>query len=85
MSLRIEGGTNFHVGGKVGKWILWTVVFLTVPQILSWVAVQGITVSLASGLATTACVIRRIAQQASSNGAFVQNLPVRDRAVTLTA
>lgn len=49
VSLRAEGGTNFHIGGKFGKWILWTVVLLTIPQILSWIAAQGITVPSASG------------------------------------
>lgn len=49
VSLRYEGGTNFHVGGRFGKWILWTVILLTLPQILSWVAAQGITVPSASG------------------------------------
>src|SRR5260370_24206929 len=41
VSLRHEGGTNFHVGGRTGKWVLWTVVLLTLPQLLSWVAAQG--------------------------------------------
>jgi hypothetical protein len=49
VSLRHEGGTNFHIGGRAGKWILWTVVLLTIPQLLSWVAAQGITVPSASG------------------------------------
>lgn len=49
VSLRHEGGTNFHIGGRFGKWILWTVVLLTIPQILSWIAAQGITVPSASG------------------------------------
>jgi len=49
VNLRHEGGTNFHIGGRVGKWILWTVVLLTIPQILSWVAAQGITVPSGSG------------------------------------
>ncbi len=49
MSLRHEGGTNFHVNGRVGKWVLWTVVLLTLPQLLSWVAAQGIHVPSASG------------------------------------
>lgn len=49
VSLRYEGGTNFHVGGRFGKWILWTVILLTIPQILSWIAAQGITVPAASG------------------------------------
>lgn len=49
VNLRHEGGTNFHVNGRVGKWVLWTVVFLTLPQLLSWVAAQGITVPSGSG------------------------------------
>ncbi len=49
VSLRHEGGTNFHINGKTGKWVLWTVVFLTLPQLLSWVAAQGITVPSGSG------------------------------------
>ena len=49
MSLRHEGGTNFHVNGRVGKWVMWTVIFLTLPQLLSWIAAQGITVPSGSG------------------------------------
>lgn len=49
VNLRHEGGTNFHVNGRVGKWVLWTVVLLTIPQLLSWVAAQGITVPTGSG------------------------------------
>src|SRR5258708_25607197 len=49
VSLRHEGGINFHVNGRAGKWILWTVVLLTLPQLLSWVAAQGINIPSASG------------------------------------
>ena len=49
VNLRHEGGTNFHVNGRVGKWVLWTVVFLTLPQLLSWIAAQGIAVPSGSG------------------------------------
>jgi hypothetical protein len=49
VSLRHEGGINFHIGGRTGKWILWTVILLTIPQLLSWIAAQGITVQSASG------------------------------------
>ena len=49
VSLRHEGGVNFHVNGRTGKWILWTVILLTLPQILQWIAAQGITVPSASG------------------------------------
>jgi len=30
VSLRQEGGINFHINGRAGKWILWTVVLLTI-------------------------------------------------------
>jgi hypothetical protein len=53
VSLRHEGGTNFHVNGRTGKWVLWTVVLLTLPQLLSWVAAQGITVPSGSGSVAT--------------------------------
>src|SRR5260370_24523471 len=49
VSLRHEGGTNFHIGGRTGKWILWTVILLTIPQLLSWIAAQGINIPSASG------------------------------------
>ena len=35
VSLRHEGGINFHVNGRTGKWILWTIVLLTLPQHLT--------------------------------------------------
>ena len=54
VSLRHEGGINFHVNVRTGKWILWTVVLLTLPQLLSWVAAQGINVPSTSGTIGTA-------------------------------
>src|ERR1700680_5246960 len=53
VSLRHEGGINFHVNGRTGKWILWTVVLLTIPQLLSWIAAQGINIPSASGSVST--------------------------------
>jgi len=47
--LRHEGGINFHVNGRTGKWILWTAILLTLPQFLSWIAAQGVNVPSASG------------------------------------
>ncbi len=49
VSLRHEGGVNFHVNGRTGKWVLWTIVLLTLPQLLSWIAAQGINIPSASG------------------------------------
>lgn len=49
VSLRQEGGINFQVNGRAGRWILWTVVLLTLPQLLSWIAAQGINIPSGSG------------------------------------
>lgn len=43
LALRQESGVNFEVGGRFQKWMLWSVVLLTLPQFLSWFAAQGIT------------------------------------------
>lgn len=48
-ALRQEGGVNFQMGGNFQKWILWSAILLTLPQILSWFAAQGITVPTQSG------------------------------------
>lgn len=43
LALRQESGVNFEVGGRFQKWMLWSVILLTLPQLLSWFAAQGIT------------------------------------------
>jgi len=42
IALRREGGVNFQAGGGFQRWVLWSVIFLTLPQVLSWLAAQGI-------------------------------------------
>lgn len=42
LALRQEGGVNFEAGGRFQRWMLWSVILLTVPQSLSWFAAQGI-------------------------------------------
>src|SRR5215813_1375773 len=49
VALRGEGGVNFESGGRFGRWIFWTVILLTIPQLLSWFAGQGVNVPRASG------------------------------------
>jgi len=49
VSLRHEGGINFQVNGRTGKWVLWTIILLTLPQLLSWIAAQGINIPSGSG------------------------------------
>jgi hypothetical protein len=47
--LRQEGGVNFQTGGKFQRWVLWSVILLTLPQFLSWFAAQGITMPAQGG------------------------------------
>ena len=42
LALRQEGGLNFDAGGRFQRWIIWSVVLLTLPQFLSWFAAIGI-------------------------------------------
>jgi hypothetical protein len=44
LALRQESGVNFEVGGRFQRWMLWSVILLTLPQFLSWFAAQGINV-----------------------------------------
>jgi hypothetical protein len=44
LALRQESGVNFEVGGRFQRWMLWSVILLTLPQFLSWFAAQGFTV-----------------------------------------
>ena len=46
VALRQEGGVNFQVGGRFQRWALWSVIPLTLPQLLSWFAAQGINMPL---------------------------------------
>ena len=39
LALRREG---FNMQGGFQKWILWSAIFLTLPQLLSWFAAQGV-------------------------------------------
>jgi|SRR5579872_113148 len=49
LALRQEGGLNFEVGGRFQRWMLWTVIFLTLPQFLAWFAAQGINLPSQAG------------------------------------
>ena len=42
LALRQESGMNFEPGGRFQRWILWSVLLLTLPQFLAWFAAQGI-------------------------------------------
>ena len=49
IALRQEGGVNFQAGGRFQRWALWSVILLTLPQLLSWFAAQGIVMPAQGG------------------------------------
>src|SRR5260370_19528125 len=49
IALRREGGTNFALGGGFSRWMFWAVVFITLPQVLSWFPSLGVPATLPSG------------------------------------
>ena len=72
IALRQEGGVNFQTGGKFQRWMLWSVILLTLPQFLSWFAAQGITMPAQGGGISSAWV----ASLQTSFSGFVSNVIV---------
>ena len=72
IALRQEGGVNFQTGGKFQRWVLWSVIFLTLPQFLSWFAAQGATMPAQGGGIGSAWV----ASLQTSLSGFVTNVVV---------
>jgi hypothetical protein len=72
IALRQEGGVNFQTGGRFQRWVLWSVVLLTLPQFLSWFAAQGITMPAQGGGIGSAWV----ASLQTSFSGFVSNVVV---------
>jgi hypothetical protein len=50
IALRRDGGTDFNIGGSFSRWMFWAVVFLTVPQLISWFPAFGVPASLPGGV-----------------------------------
>jgi hypothetical protein len=42
-------GTSFSIGGGFSRWIFWAVIFLTLPQLMSWFPSFGVPATLPSG------------------------------------
>jgi hypothetical protein len=49
IALRREGGTSFSLGASFSRWMFWAVVFITLPQLLSWFPSFGVPATLPSG------------------------------------
>ncbi|MGC2707498.1 MAG: hypothetical protein WA252_00040 [Candidatus Sulfotelmatobacter sp.] len=72
IALRQEGGVNFQTGGRFQRWVLWSVLLLTLPQFLSWFTAQGITMPAQGGGIGSAWV----ASLQTSFSGFVSNVVV---------
>ncbi|MGA7765699.1 MAG: hypothetical protein WCA27_05690 [Candidatus Sulfotelmatobacter sp.] len=72
IALRQEGGVNFQTGGRFQRWMLWSVILLTLPQFLSWFAAQGITMPAQGGGIGSAWV----ASLQTSFSGFISNVVV---------
>src|SRR6202140_3024124 len=72
IALRREGGVNFKAGGGLQWWAVWSVIFLTPPQFLSWFAAQGISMPSQSGNISSPWV----SSVESSFNSFVTNIIV---------
>jgi len=72
IALRQEGGVNFQAGGRFQRWALWSVIFLTLPQLLSWFAAQGIAMPAQGGGISSSWV----ASLQTSFSGFVSNVVV---------
>jgi len=82
INLRREGGTNFHIGGGFTKWVLWAAIFVTLPQVLSFFTVLGVTVPVPGGDSISASWLRAIENDLSS---FMNNLVLSRLVPTLAA
>src|SRR5215831_18201691 len=49
IALRLEGGSTFSIGGSFTRWMLWSVILVTLPQLLLWFSFFGLPVSSTGG------------------------------------
>jgi hypothetical protein len=80
LALSKEGGLNFQSGGSFQRWILWSAILLTLPQLLSWFAGQGIVLPPQSAAVASPWV----SSMETSFNSFVSDVVVT-RIVPLTA
>ena len=81
IALRREGGTNFSLGGGFSRWMFWAVIFLTLPQLLSWFPGFGVPATIPSG----GIGIGWMASMSADLTSFVSNFVVARLAPVLAA
>src|SRR5437016_5640407 len=71
IALRQEGGVNFQAGGRFQRWVLWSVMVLSLPQLLCWLwcllalwnYLTGTILPAAAGLAVVGAIINYARQK----------------------
>jgi hypothetical protein len=81
VSLRREGAMSFTIGGSFSKWMLWSVIFLTLQPLLGWFRSFGIGVALPAEGITTGW----LSSFQSDVSQFVTSFMVNRMAATLAA
>jgi hypothetical protein len=57
ISLRLEGGSTFLIGGGFTKWMLWAIILITMPQLLLWFGFFGLPVPATAGNISTGWLV----------------------------
>ena len=81
LSLRQGSIPDALIGGNFAKWMFWAVVFLTLPQLISWFPSFGVPASLPNGGIATGWM----ANLQSDVANFVQNFVMKRLALTFAA
>jgi hypothetical protein len=81
LSLRQGSIPDAFIGGNFAKWMFWAIVFLTLPQLISWFPSFGVPASLPAGGIGTGWMATLQADLAN----FVQNLVIKRLATSFAA
>jgi hypothetical protein len=81
IALRLEGGSTFSIGGSFSRWMLWSVIMVTLPQLLLWFSFFGLPVPSSPGAIGTSW----LAGIHSDVSAFVSSLIVARLTIVLAA
>ncbi len=81
IAFRSEGGISFRIGGSFTRWTLWSVVFLTLPQLLGWFPSFGVPADIPGG----GIGIGWMRSFANDAAAFVTSFVVNRLAVVVAA
>ena len=81
IALRLEGGSTFSIGGSFSRWMLWSVIMVTLPQLLLWFSFFGLPVPSSPGAIGTSW----LAGIHNDVSAFVSSVIVARLAVVLAA